>query len=552
MKKLTFFIQLALLTLTCFGQNNPPIAVSDTFYLNINDTLVIEQQTIYYGIHGATTGFLINDSDPDGDRIYADTSFYSGAGNVSDSLYNPIPSIHKFYIAWSPPLNFLGIDSVNYIIYDDGNPVMYDTATIYIFVKRPEYETLNVNNVNAMLGLNSLFYNHVYTISAFEVPKGSGSNTIFAANLWVAGKNQNSVFSSNEIFGHEFDYGHFNWQNKFNARSGPIMDATFYEKYSYKWDRHWKITADEIDYHINNWNTGGYQPIDVIENWPAHGDINKGQAANLAPFIDNNNDGFYNPLDGDYPKIKGQQAVYFIYNDIRYHPASDNPMSIEVHSLAYAYNCPSDSAINNTVFLDYTIYNRSNLTYDSTYIGMWTDFDLGNASDDFVGCDIKRASYYVYNGDNNDENTGGVIGYGSHTPAQGVAFLKGAPKDNDGLDNPFTQTIQDVIDSSGTPYAGLGLGFGDDTIDNEYWGMEHFSFYNNSGGPRGGPQNGQEYYNYLCGKWKDGSQMVWGATGHASSGGTVPAKYIFPGNSDPLLYGTEGVTTPPSWSEFNG
>lgn len=68
-------------------------------------------------------------------------------------------------------------------------------------------------------------------------------------------------------------------------------------------------------YHQNNRASSGYQPIEVIANWPAHGDVSKGQAYYLAPFVDNNNDGDYNPLDGDYPKIKGQQAIYYIYND---------------------------------------------------------------------------------------------------------------------------------------------------------------------------------------------------------------------------------------------
>jgi hypothetical protein len=46
--------------------------------------------------------------------------------------------------------------------------------------------------------------------------------------------------------------------------------------------------------------------------------------------------------------------------------------------------------------------------------------------------------------------------------------------------------------------------------------------------------------------------MVWGGTGHVSSGGTVPADILFPGDSDPLNWSTLGVSVSPTdWSEFN-
>ena len=35
----------------------------------------------------------------------------------------------------------------------------------------------------------------------------------------------------------------------------------------------------------------------------------------LAPFVDVDNDGNYNPLNGDYPKIKGNQSIWWVMND---------------------------------------------------------------------------------------------------------------------------------------------------------------------------------------------------------------------------------------------
>ena len=510
MKTLALLIISLLITLTNYGQNNAPIAVNDTIFVTFNDSISFINTPLW------------NDIDPDGNNILPDTAIYNGTGFFLSQLI--LPAFIR--ISYKPSNNFWGIDSAKFIIKDDGVPVMYDTSTIYFFVKRLEFQHFNLNNISARVDHRGLFQDVANSISAFEVPKGTNQNSIFAANLWVAGKNQDSVYSNSETFNAQLTYG----------RSGPIMDSIFYKKYyDYDWDRVWKIYANDINNHINNWNNAGYTPPQVFLDWPAHGDVSKGQAYNLAPFIDNNGDNIYNPYDGDYPKIKGQQAVYFIYNDMR-EKYSNKPMRSEVHGMVYGYHCPSDSAIYNTVFLDYTIYNRSNLTYDSTYIGMWADMDIGGYSDDAIGCDVARSTFYTYNGDSIDESANGSQGYQNYPPAQGVTFLQGAKQDNDGFDNPFTQNIQDVITFNGTPYAGLGTGFGDGITDNEYWGMEYFMFPDNIS-----PVTNLSYYNNLKGILPNGTKMVWG-------GGTISAKHLFPGTSDPLWYGTGGIaTTPTNW-----
>ncbi len=537
MKKL-LLLSLISLTVNSFGQNNTPIAIHDTLYINFNDSAILNSP--------GSANLYLNDSDLDNDNLFIDTAIYNGQGSFIFKTLITSSTTSFIRIVYKPPFNFVGIDSAIYILKDNGIPVKYDTATIYFYVKHQEFEFLDLNNINARLGLYSLFQDQANSIGGFEAPKGDTTSTIFAANLWLSGKNLDSAYANCETFGNLM--ASYNSFTSFYSRTGPIMDSIYYPKhpksYDYKWDRLWKINAWDIDDHINNWNTTGYQAIEVIENWPAHGDITKGQAYYLAPFIDNNNDGFYNPYDGDYPKIKGQQAIYNIYNDIRWQANTDKPMKSEVHYMAYAYNCPSDSAINNTIFLDYTIYNRSNLTYDSTYVGFWADFDIGGSTDDFVGCDVNRSTFYAMNGDNADEGGNGVKGFGNYPPAQGVTFLKGAKQDDDGIANNFGINNNETIN---------GLGFSDAIIDNEYWGMEHFMSYNIGNGQHigdGDPTIHSQYYNYLKGFWRDNTQMVYGGNGHIGGGGTIPAKYIYPNNSDSYLYGTYGITPSPSnWSE---
>ena len=41
--------------------------------------------------------------------------------------------------------------------------------------------------------------------------------------------------------------------------------------------------------------------------------------------------------------------------------------------------------------------------------------NIGNYSDDYVGCDSSRNMMFAYNGDANDESMGGSTGYGTET-----------------------------------------------------------------------------------------------------------------------------------------
>lgn len=522
-------------TLTGFTQNNFPVAVNDTIFVEFNDSIT------FTSINAG--GLYINDSDPDGDNIFIDTALYSGAANFSFQTLTTTSTTALVRINYKPSFNYWGIDQIQYILKDDGIPVMYDTATIYVFVKRKTFEKLDINNINAQIDIYSLFCGNDGTFnfaSGFEVPKGSGIHSIFSANLWVVGKNQDSIYMNSEMYG---SYLSNSWKNSYN-HSGPIMDSIYYKNYyDYDWDRVWKVTISQIENHIANWNNGGYMPPQVFQDWPAHGNTALGQAFYLAPFVDNNGDGIYNPFDGDYPKIKGQQAVYFMYNDFRFKLNIAKPMQSEVHGMAYAYNCPSDSAINNTVFLDYTIYNRSDLTYDSTYIGFWSDMDVGNYTDDIVGCDVDRSTYYTYNADDDDNYfVPGLNVYGAYIPAQGVTFLKGAKQDDDGIDNSFGIGPNETVN---------GFGFGDAITDNEHWGMEYFIFNKQSDTSSFALENGGDYHNYLSGKWNDGTSVVYGGNGHVSGGGTIPARYMFPDSSDSYWYGTAGIPQTP-WTDSGG
>lgn len=521
------FIIGCVLLVEGYGQN-VPVAQNDTFYTNFNKEALLYRAKI-----------ILNDVDIDNNLKIIDTISYAGLGLVEVTNYNAFLKV--LIIKYTPPVNFYGKDSITYYLTDNGNPTGYDTAFIYIYVKRKPYENLDVNNINATIHKDVLFQNPDIVKAGFEVPNGSNLFTIYGANLWIAGQN-----SSGGYKGFCSTYA-----NSGNGSAGPVMKNASYDFYDYKWDRVWKINYSDIEHHRQNWSVTGYVPIEPIASWPAHGDTAKGQAFYLAPFVDSDGDGLYNPLLGDYPKVRGYQSVYFIRNsdrDTANHAFFNS--SIEVHGEAYAFTCPSDSALNNTIFLNYKVYNRSNSALTDNYIGLWADFDIGGSVDDNVASNLENGSFYGYNRDGFDEDKFGVFGYGTNPPVQSVTFLKGVKKEDDGIDNPVTSDVNTALTQGGIPYSGLGMGYGDSIVDNEYRGLEKFLAYSYGPGVYMDPEDSTHFYNLIRGRWFFGNQMTWGGNGESTLPGTVPTDFMFPENSDPLFWSTRGiVTTPTFWAD---
>jgi hypothetical protein len=115
------------------------------------------------------------------------------------------------------------------------------------------------------------------------------------------------------------------------------------------------------------------------------------------------------------------------------------PLGMEVRCLYFAFNRPG--ALGNMMFLKWQIINKSDADYDSVYISMWSDVDLGDANDDLPGCDTTLSLGYVYNGTNNDQTT---HGYGTKPPADGFDFFEGpkvpaGPADSALVDGKWTK-----------------------------------------------------------------------------------------------------------------
>lgn len=272
---------------------------------------------------------------------------------------------------------------------------IYRVLSILLFVLLSSYSysqpnlsgtELNVNNVNALFFPVGHHFWDFQGAARFEVPAGSGNKTIFNSTLWIGGKSESEeIYLCAERFR----------QDGYDYVPGPLLlypsldtSLTAYTD----WNRMWQVDISDIETlisHVNNPAFPDYQIPQSILDWPAFYDNGQGNNEPLAPFVDFNQDNFYNPQDGDYPQIRGDRCLFFVFNDYREHTESGGlKMGVEVRGMAYAFNAPENDAFNNTVFLHYDIINRSSETYYDVYLGAYTDFDVGNPNDDYIGCDV--------------------------------------------------------------------------------------------------------------------------------------------------------------------
>jgi len=154
-----------------------------------------------------------------------------------------------------------------------------------------------------------------------------------------------------------------------------------------------------------------------------------------ADFYDGDKDGIYNPVDKnwngiwdpteDMPDLLGDQTAWCVFNDglpgdERPRFAGVDPQGIEIQQTLFASSLPE---LENVIFLRYRIINRGTVseTLDSVYFAFWSDPDLGDFTDDLVGCDTTLSSAFCYN-ENGDQF------YGENPPAFFTTLLQGPVK----------------------------------------------------------------------------------------------------------------------------
>ena len=473
--------------------------------------------------------------------------------------------------------------------------------------------TMSFNDVNAFIEQGgSMFQDRQNSVAAYEVG-GDNLFAIYSGALWMGGTDVNGQLKLAALTfrsGNDFWPGPLSAQpgsGDYDPTSPVGSDAIrdfgeanidpdqclFYDKfytirkaevirYSVWWEacngsNQDPITCDEATVPTNDELTRIYE-------WPAHGNPDKLQDYWLAPFYDHpeSQPGFYDPAGGDTPwyddilgrddiecgfdrriSLFGDETHWWVFNDKGniHTETNGEPIGMEIRAQAFAF--ATNDEVNRMTFYNYEMINRSTQTLFNTYFAQYLDPDVGNYQDDYVGCDVSRGLGYAYNGDALDETNGGAQGYGENPPAIGVDFFEGPYQDADGRDNigpVFDSILGDyvapsvaaAIADSGIVYRGIGVGYSDGIIDNERYGMRLFTYYTNGAVyPTSDPNNAAEFYNFMRGFWADGSQIFYGGNAYNAGTTTTPTTYVFPGDSDPLGWGTEGAILNDDWAEYN-
>lgn len=281
---------------------------------------------------------------------------------------------------------------------------------------------IDIGNIRAMsLVHGDMWYNPISANAACTFPKNTAKNLGFLSIPWMSAQNTSSQLcvSGGMYRTHGVDY----WP-------GPVDTAGGYNA-SKDWARIWKVSQAQIDSFKNpSIFLSGYMPKDIKE-WPAFGNTHVPGASSgvpliinsdMAPFVDVDMDGIYDATKGDYPKIKGDQMMWWIFNDRgpTHEGTNARPLGVEVRMSAYAYN--RSSKIDNVVFYEYEIVNKSTVSYTNFRFGVFADLDLGFSFDDYVGFDSSRRLGVVYNAKLVDGN-GESSSYGSTIPMVGVTML---------------------------------------------------------------------------------------------------------------------------------
>jgi len=424
---------------------------------------------------------------------------------------------------------------------------------------------LNANNVRTLVWNDgTMWWDHVGT-ARYEVPKNLDNNAVkknsmFAGGIWIGGQERTTgveyVMAMTYAQGGEAMYF-----------PGPIdsIQVNTTRARCNAWDQIWTIDKNviqkfAIDYAAGNIRSKSDVP-DQILYWPGYKNVYlSGRVGNpmtladvsfhTARFVDKDNDGIYNPVNGDYPQLPGDkgtkvsdiasgadQCLFFVNNDASNLKRIDNNTTVptigmEVHTEAFSYATADPR--NDMTFYRNKLINKGNVSLNNCYFAQYCDPDLGYAADDYVGCDVGRGLGICYNGDDFDET---LLGYGENPPSIGVDFFIGPVADpSDGVNNDKDDTLDEP---------------GEKII------LSNFMTYNNSGSPvNSDPQSVRDFYNFLQSKWRatqgadrdiaydlgNGTNLV-GTSSRLLNGQLIrPAKFMYPDTSDQRVCWGQGFS----------
>ena len=248
-------------------------------------------------------------------------------------------------------------------------------------------KSMNANTISTWFRNNGEFNRDPITLnSGFEWPKGTGKTARYSAGPWIGARVGNDTLVAVAEYVQEYLPGYTDANG--NPQGKDDMNYLMYK----------------LSFGVNDSNR---------VHWPNAllGNSNQG-----APV-------FYDTLSHSWkPLDYADQTMFYCYTDS--YPeshvvgaGSTAPLKADIKHINFAFDEPG--AIGNIIYSYFTLINKNTLPWINAYFSIWSDDDLGNATDDLVGCDTLLDMGYTYNGTNHDAV------YGDAPPAVATVIIKG-------------------------------------------------------------------------------------------------------------------------------
>lgn len=309
----------------------------------------------------------------------------------------------------------------------------------------------------------------------------------------------------------------FGWYNSFTGDfwPGPLKDnGDPNPGWCPLFDRIWKISREQVEAFIADWEDN--QQLDnplpeVIASWPGSGNLYYLEnylvplpIDDLAPFFDRNGNHIYEPLLGDYPLIKGDNALWKMIND-NGGPHSESyaaPLKIQARIMAYTFDI-NDPLFPEPVFYEVSIKNKNPEPIQGFKTGIWmyNDWACPSWQRWTVQAGKNLACFFnlYYPGD-------------SCTTVPSPAFIEEWNYWH-GL-----KLLRSPVEKDSVYHSQLS-------------GVTYYRSNGNINPPPGttDPNIDIEYHRYLTNHWRDGSPFTYGGDGYQTG---EPYPFVFP---DPLI-----------------
>ena len=286
----------------------------------------------------------------------------------------------------------------------------------------PVYKKFNINRISTFFKNDGESDINPNGNSGFEYPRRSGKTAIFQAGLVWGGK----VGGQIRVGGSSYRQGTVPGKI---LNSGVPASQLIGEDPNLDNVRCYRVRPDYLTGSVQaEIDDGEGSESEIREaydrdwmDWPA---------ADGAPFNDVDGDGAYDP-SVDIPGVPGaDQTIWFVCNDTDPNQTQfmygSLPMGIEEQVTVWGYN--SAGPLGSMLFRKFKLINKSSDPITDMYVTMWNDPDLGDATDDFAGCDTVLSMTFVYNANPTDAI------YGSNPASAGFDFFQGPIVDGEPTD----------------------------------------------------------------------------------------------------------------------